>query len=164
MEETIVFTILFVCTGNTCRSPMAWAIAEGILSQKDAAKKVRIISAGTSVIPDSKAADFAIEVMEERGLDLKKHVARQLTPELIDEADLILTMTGNHKHHILAVAPYVQEKVFTLKEYANSSAYQDIYDPIGQPTSAYKECANELEFHIRAILEKNINDLIISRN
>jgi len=143
---------------------MAWAIAQGILLQKDAAKKVKITSAGTSVIFESKAAEFAIEVMEERGLDLKKHMARQLTLELIDEADLILTMTGSHKYHILAVAPYAQKKVFTLKEYANSSASQDIYDPIGQPFEAYKECADELEYHIKVILEKNINDLIISRN
>ena len=154
-----MFTILFVCTGNTCRSSMAWAIAEGLLSQKDATKKVKVTSAGTSVVPNSKAAEFAIEVMGKRGLDLKKHMARQLTSELIDEADLVLTMTRNHKQHVLILTPHVQENVFTLKEYARNLNSHDIYDPIGQPIEAYEECADELEYNIRLILEEILNDL-----
>ena len=154
-----MFKILFVCTGNTCRSPMAWAIAGGLLSQKNATEKVKVNSAGTSVIPNSKAAEFAVQVMEERGLDLKNHMARQLTLELIDEVDLILTMTRNHKQHILTMVSYAGEKVLTIKEYAHNLNSHDIYDPIGQPIEAYKECADELEYNIRLILEKIINDL-----
>ncbi len=104
---------------------MARAIAKGIIKEKGADKKVRVVSAGTSVIPDSKAADCAVHVMEERGLDLKKHTAKQLTPELIEDADLVLTMTRNHKQHVLTMVPDAQEKVFTLKEYVRNLNSQE---------------------------------------
>ena len=120
-----MFTILFVCTGNTCRSTMARAIASGIIKEKGAEKKIKVISAGTSVIPDSKATDSAVNAMEERGLDVKKHTAKQLTPELIEKANLVLTMTRNHKQHVLTMVPDAQDKVFTLKEYVRNLHSQE---------------------------------------
>ena len=141
-----MFTILFVCTGNTCRSSMAHAIAKGIIQKRDAGKKVRVVSAGTSVIPDSKAAESAIAVMGERGLDLNKHTARQLTPELIEEADLVLTMTRNHKQHVLTMVPHAQDKVFTLKEYVrNQTSHAEVEDTIIELASKLDK--KELKFY-----------------
>jgi protein-tyrosine phosphatase len=115
-----MFTILFVCTGNTCRSSMAQCLAKGLINEKGISKNVRVLSAGTSIIPNSRAPEQAIQVMEKKGLDLKNHVAKQLTPEMIEEADLILTMTRSNKQFVLSMVPKAQDKVFTLKEYVQN--------------------------------------------
>ncbi len=109
--------ILFVCTGNTCRSPMAHVLLEKELKKKGAGKKFAIISAGISAPGGEPATEEAVKALSEIQLDLKKHRARILTPKLVEEADLILTMTMTHKERVLSMVPDSAEKVFTLKEY-----------------------------------------------
>ncbi len=111
--------LLFICTGNTCRSTMAEALFKKLQSEvKEQIGEIHVISAGTGAVKGDKASPQAIEVMRERGVSLNEHRAVPLTKELIDEAELILTMTTNHKRQVLAMAPQAEGKVFTLREYA----------------------------------------------
>jgi len=132
--------IIFVCTGNTCRSPMA----EALLRKKT--KLHTVSSAGLSVSFPSPAAENAVAVMQEHGLDISAHRARPLTAEDIKQADLILTMTSGHRSILTAVFPEAAEKTFTLCEYAGTPG--DIDDPFGGDMDTYRRCAAALAARI----------------
>lgn len=112
-------TILFVCTGNTCRSSMAEGVFRKMLEEAgEETKGIKVISAGTSAMKGQRASKQALQVMQEKHIDLHQHRATTLTKALIQEADLILTMTRNHKEQVLAMDTAAEGKTFTLKEYA----------------------------------------------
>ena len=142
--------MLFVCTGNTCRSPMAEAIARHLLLNRGVDVKVR--SAGVAALPGARASAGALRVMREMKLDLSDHRARQLEPNLIGQAGLVLTMTRQHSDYVRLVAPSAAAKVFTLAGYAGTGA--DVFDPIGGSDDAYRLCAGELKFMIALALDR----------
>ncbi|MCW5768372.1 MAG: Sua5/YciO/YrdC/YwlC family protein [Phycisphaeraceae bacterium] len=132
--------VLFVCTGNTCRSPMAEAIARRIADTADPSP-IRVIvgSAGTSAGP-GPATREAVEAAHIMGLDLSAHRSRPLTRQLIDDADEIYTMTASHARAVVAIAPAAAHKVRVLDPDG-----RDVPDPIGSPLDEYRRVASEIE-------------------
>lgn len=109
-------TILFVCTGNTCRSPMAETILKDMAA--DSKEEYEIISAGTTALAGEPAAGEAVRALEEIGVVMTGHKSQPVTPELLEKVDLIITMTRGHKERILELMPRAGEKTFTLKEFS----------------------------------------------
>jgi protein-tyrosine-phosphatase len=126
--------LLFVCSGNTCRSAMAEAIAGSAL----ATGRWRITSAGLTAQPGTTMPDHAVTALTDLGLPTPDHRARQLTPELISQAHTIYTMTTAHRDALLTMAPHAADKAICLDPDG------DIPDPHGQPATAYRECADHL--------------------
>ncbi|ABO51666.1 protein tyrosine phosphatase [Desulforamulus reducens MI-1] len=147
--------ILFVCTGNTCRSSMAEALAKALAEEKNLGGYT-FLSAGTMAWTGEKASQQAVEVLGEQGIELSQHRAMLLTPELVTEADLILTMTENHRQQIIRQAPESQGKVFTLGDYVGENG--DVSDPFGSPVETYRRCAGELKNLISKALDKLSKD------
>ncbi|MHB1418310.1 MAG: low molecular weight protein arginine phosphatase [Bacillota bacterium] len=116
--------ILFICTGNTCRSSMAEGIAKNLLPRKDK-EEFLFVSAGVAAAHGAPATPEAIKVMSEKGIDLSTHQATQVTQELIERADLVLAMTRGNKAQILRMVPEAREKVYLLKEYLLDQAQAD---------------------------------------
>ncbi len=145
--------ILFVCTGNTCRSPMAEVIANAIF--KNNGRDVCAFSRGIFAESGMPASEYAKLAVKNYGLSLEEHRACQLTESDIKEADLILTMTASHKRMLEKICP--AEKLFTLKEYCYGTE-ADISDPFGMSPSVYMDCAEEIIGCVNIMAEKLKNN------
>ena len=136
--------IIFVCTGNTCRSPMAAAMFAD-LAKKAGKTGIEAASAGISAYPGMPASSESVRVMEEYGLDIRDHRTRLLTPDLIGEADLILCMS---RSHLMAVrAQGAGDKARLLADYA-AGEDAEIKDPFGRSIEAYRSCASQLHAYL----------------
>lgn len=138
------FVVLFVCTGNTCRSPMAQA-ALTVLLEKERAGQVSVVSAGIAATDGYKATDHAREAVRLWDGDLSEHRSGLLTKELIESADLIFGLTSQHVHAILAKSDKAAGKTFLLKNFPDLSPDgEGVDDPIGGPLDWYNETFVEI--------------------
>jgi protein-tyrosine-phosphatase len=142
-----VFRVLFVCTGNTCRSPMAEVLFRELVQKEKRENEIISVSAGVAAWEDVPASWQALEAMKQFGIDMAEHRARLLTPELVDTADLVLTMTESHKKAVLALLSEGKEKVHTIREFADCE-YGDVADPYGASVEVYQKCADELSKYL----------------
>lgn len=140
LDPSLKFNLLFVCSGNSCRSPMA----EGIIKTMLDTKYVEIKSAGTSAIDGLPASENARNTVKEFGGDISNHRTKCLTKELVDEADLILVMEYKHYETVLELSPDSVVKTFLLKEYKRRAKYNEVSDPVGKDLSAYRDTALEM--------------------
>lgn len=142
--------LLFVCTGNTCRSPMAEGICRSLAERMGIF--VSASSAGLAVAVSEPANTNAILAAHEHGVDLSGHQSRQITPQLIAESDVVLTMTRSHADTLCLAMPQYKDKIFTLAEYAGES--EDVRDPYGGNEFVYRVCFEQLERLIAKLLER----------
>ncbi len=143
--------VVFVCTGNTCRSSMAEALFRKMLQDLGKQDEIQVESYGIAAVEGQPASEYARKVMEMEGIDLKGHKARQFREEVLD-ADLILTMTQSHKDYIVNRFPKAKGKVFLLGEFVGD--YSEISDPFGQGIEVYEKVAKELKEKMSKILER----------
>jgi len=140
--------IVFVCTGNTCRSPMAEVLAAAIFLREGI--NFRVASAGVSAMPGMPASENAAKAMREEGLELSSHRSKPASKEFLQGAKLVLTMTRGHLEYVRRSCPDV--RAFTLGEYA--SIGKDISDPFGGSLEVYRNCAADIKALLVACAKK----------
>ncbi|TYP58760.1 low molecular weight protein arginine phosphatase [Thermosediminibacter litoriperuensis] len=147
--------VLFVCTGNTCRSSMAEGIFRKMLKERGKEKEIQVDSCGIAAVEGMPASPQARKVMEEQGVDLSSHRAKMLSQDLLN-ADLILTMTKSHRDYIINKFPHTKGRVFILSEFAEERGDEDadIADPYGSNEETYRRVAGIIKEKLEKVLKK----------
>ncbi len=147
--------LMFVCTGNVCRSPMAHYYAQYKVRKQGKEEEYLIDSCGTYAQTGESATKNAIDAMKEYNVDLTSHRAKNIEDTDIENYDLVICLTNSHKINVLTLYPKLNNKVFTLKEYVDKDTkYIDIDDPWGLNLNTYKACAKEITKMVDKLLEK----------
>lgn len=139
--ETVISkkNILFICTGNSCRSVMAEAVLRKMMKEKKR-DDVEVYSAGIMILAGISASQGTKDVLAKEGIDVSRHLSQKATKGMIRKSDLILVMERLHEDAILHLAPEVKNRVFLLKEFAKiNDSHLDISDPIGRSSDFYEK-------------------------
>jgi len=143
-------TILFICTGNICRSPMAEGIFRHLVRGRG---QYKVLSAGLGAMNGQPPSTHAVQAAKELGIDISGQRSRMLTPELVDEADFVFGMTHNHVDTVMMLYPHAAEKTFLLREFDETLDMfeKDISDPIGGSYHVYLNCRDQIEQGIASL-------------
>ena len=159
LKKETVKTIVFICTGNTCRSPMAEGLCIKMLADKLGVTKdlleekgYNVISGGTAAIYNSPASRHAVEVMKEFGADITNHRSQPVTLSMLDTADRVYCMTGEHRNTLKEWAPLKASGVFLLDPNED-----DILDPIGGSADLYRQVALKIKKSLESIMNNIIS-------
>ncbi|MGI6551222.1 MAG: low molecular weight protein arginine phosphatase [Syntrophomonadales bacterium] len=145
--------LVFICSGNTCRSPMAKGLFVKHLEDRkpELIGEIEVMTAGTSPNSGEGASRGAMKAMEEVGVDLSDHKAQPVSEAVLAQADWILTMTRSHRDYLTRIYGK-NDKLFTLYEFLGQD--KDVLDPFGGDVAVYRACRNELQQLIEMLIEK----------
>lgn len=143
--------VLFVCTGNTCRSPMGEAIARHLLARRSNGKLTIVESAGTDAGRGSPMSPEAVRALRSMGIEARAHRSRRLTRKVAARADVIFALTPGHLQSLLAIDPTAADRAHTL-----DPSGVGVIDPIGQSQAFYDETAAQ----IRSLIEGRLSEIL----
>lgn len=145
--------IMFICTGNICRSAMADGLMKKLVKEQN--KDIEVYSCGIFAEDGDSPTYNAVEAIKEYGVDLKNHRATNIRNSKIKDMDIILCATVSHKNNVKAMYPELKDKILTMKEYAGfDESDLDIPDPWGYDIETYRFCASTISNCLRIIVEK----------
>lgn len=145
--------IMFICTGNICRSAMADALMKKLA--KDSNKDIEVYSCGIFAEDGDMPTFNAVEAIKEYDVDLKLHRATNIRNSRIEDMDIILCATVLHKNNVINMYPNLKDKIFTIKEYADYDKNDlDIPDPWGYDIETYRFCASTISKCLNKIIDK----------
>ena len=164
---TIFDHILFICTGNTCRSPFARSLTRRLLQEKygNKADDINISSAGIYAFAGVSPPPNAIKVAREFGVDLSTQKSRTIHLKMMESADIIFCMTSRQRSHLISRFPWFEDKLHVIKKYAlgvegshdeneEDEEFYDIQDPIGQGIAVYKKTFTEISDSLKKVIER----------
>jgi protein-tyrosine phosphatase len=155
------YLIMFVCSGNVCRSPMAQGILKKLLEGEGVLDKVDVISSGTLKLVEAPANIHTLEVASEHGVDLDEHLSQHVNAVLMREANIVIALAQNHIKYLRAKFPNLGKKVVLLKQWNNSRALSlpSIPDPIGLGRAKFESVYVEIEHELKRILPYLLKDI-----
>jgi protein-tyrosine-phosphatase len=159
MEKDRLFKVLMVCTANVCRSPLGEAILKKYVSQEKMTAHIAVSSSGIWASDGRKPSALTVEVAAENGLDISGHTSQSLNLRLLQQSDLVLCMTPEHRLELSNIFPDQKEKIYTLKGFNRKQvpANEAIDDPIGLSFNFYRRIYKEIDTEVQRIFPEISN-------